>query len=283
MSTELPIEQNRILITGSNGQLGSEIRKLIPGALFTDVQELDITSLENVKEFVNKHEIETIINCAAYTAVDKAEDDAEVAFAINAEGPCNLAATGCRLIHISTDYVFDGSGCRPYIESDPANPVSVYGKTKLEGEKKVLSLTDNAVILRTAWLYSATGNNFVKTMLRLGRERSTVGVVCDQIGSPTFAGDLAEAICRILPKMNNDTTGVYHYTNEGVCSWYDFAWEIMKKSGSDCKVLPLTSSDYPTRAQRPSYSVLSKRAVKETFDLEIPYWKESLEKCLKQF
>lgn len=283
MKNNTSINSKTILVTGSNGQLGSEIKKLIPDAVFADLKELDITNFDAVKVFVKANDIETIINCAAYTAVDKAEDDPRAAFAINAEGPGNLAATGCRLLHISTDYVFDGSGCRPYKESDPTNPVSVYGQSKLAGEKKVLSQSANAVILRTAWLYSATGNNFVKTMLRLGRERSSVGVVCDQVGSPTFAGDLAEAICQILPKINRDTTGVYHYTNEGVCSWYDFAWEIMKKSGSNCKVLPLTSSDYPTRAQRPSYSVLSKRAVKETFDLEIPYWKESLEKCLKQF
>lgn len=283
MTERLAIDTKKILVTGSKGQLGTELLKLLPDAVFADIRELDITNSGSVIEFVKINGIETIINCAAYTAVDKAEDNPKIAYAINAEGPGNLAATGCRLIHVSTDYVFDGSGCRPYKETDPTNPVSVYGKSKLEGENKVLSQSENAIIMRTAWLYSSTGNNFLKTMLRLGRERTSVGVVVDQIGSPTFAGDLAEAICHILPRMNKDTTGIYHYTNEGVCSWYDFAWEIMNESGYDCRVHPLTSNEYPTRAKRPSYSVLSKSSVKKTFDLEIPYWKESLKKCLKQF
>ncbi|MCQ2741067.1 MAG: dTDP-4-dehydrorhamnose reductase [Alphaproteobacteria bacterium] len=271
------------LITGSNGQLGTELSKLLPEAILTDADTLDITNAQKVEQFVKEHQVDTIINCAAYTAVDKAEDDASLAERINVDGPRNLALTGCKIIHVSTDYVFDGTGHRPYQPEDAANPVSVYGKTKLAGEKAVLENADIAVVIRTAWLYSAHGNNFVKTMRRLGAEKESLNVVCDQIGTPTYAGDLAAAIVAVLPQMNKQNKGVYHYTNEGVCSWYDFAHEIMVLSGLSCKVNPIPSSEYPTKAKRPFYSVLDKQKIKKTFNIEVPYWKESLIKCLKQF
>ena len=271
------------LITGSKGQLGTELKKLLPDAILTDVEDLDITNKTAVDLFVKEHHIDTIINCAAYTAVDKAEDVPELVAKINVEGPRNLAQTNCKIIHISTDYVFDGVGHRPYLESDEPKPVSVYGKTKLAGEQAVMNNAEKAVVLRTAWLYSPYGNNFVKTMRRLGAEKESLNVVCDQIGTPTYAGDLAKAIVTILPQMNAQNKGVYHYSNEGVCSWYDFAHEIMALSNLPCKVNPILSSEYPTKAKRPFYSVLDKNKVKKTFNLEIPYWKESLIKCLKQF
>ena len=274
---------NKILVTGANGQLGREIKKLLPDAVFTDVAELDITNLEAVKHFVTNNNIETIINCAAYTAVDKAEDDVELVQKINEDGPCNLALSGAKIIHISTDYVFDGKNYQPYLPEDTANPVSVYGRTKRAGELAVLNNAKIAVVIRTAWLYSSHGNNFVKTMRRLGAEKESLNVVADQIGSPTFAGDLAQAIVDILPQMNETNKGIYHYTNEGVCSWYDFATEIMNLSDLACKVNPIPSTAYPTKATRPFYSVLSKEKIKNVFNIEIPHWKESLVKCLKQF
>ncbi len=272
-----------ILVTGSNGQLGSELKNLIPDAIFTDSNELNITKLDAVMDFVKNNNINTIINCAAYTAVDKAEDEPELAAKVNTVGPENLAKTGCKLIHVSTDYVFDGTGHKPYMPDDSATPVSVYGKTKLAGEQAVLLSAKEAVIIRTAWLYSSFGNNFVKTMRRLGAERESLNVVADQIGTPTYARDLAEAIVAILPQINEQTKGIYHYTNEGVCSWYDFAHEIMELSGLKCKVCPIPSSAYPTKATRPFYSVLDKSKIKQTFNLEIPHWKEGLTTCLKQF
>ena len=208
---------DKILITGANGQLGTELKKLLLDAIFTDVGELDITNLDAVKNFVSNNHIETIINCAAYTAVDKAEDDIELAKKINEDGPRNLALSGAKVIHISTDYVFDGKNYQPYLPEDGTNPISVYGKTKRAGELAVLDNAKVAVIIRTAWLYSAHGNNFVKTMRRLGAEKESLNVVADQIGSPTFAGDLAQAIVNILPQMNESNKGIYHYTNEGVC------------------------------------------------------------------
>ena len=271
------------LITGSNGQLGSELKKLLPEAEFTDVHELDITDAEAVKDFVSSRKISTIINCAAYTAVDKAEDEPALARRINVDGPANLAASGAKIIHVSTDYVFDGCGHRPYKPEDDASPVSVYGKTKLEGEKKVLECAETAVIIRTAWLYSEFGNNFVKTMRCLGAEKESLNVVSDQIGTPTYAFDLAQAIVNILPQMCSEKRGIYHFTNEGVSSWYDFAVEIMALSGLKCKVLPIPTEAYPTKAKRPFYSVLDKNKIKNTFNLDIPHWKESLKKCLQQF
>ena len=242
---------DKILITGANGQLGTELAKLLPEAVLTDVADLDITDFQAVQSFVQERQIKTIINAAAYTAVDKAEDEPSVAHKINVQGPENLAKTVCKIIHISTDYVFDGTNHQPYRPEDKTN--------------------------------SPYGNNFVKTMRRLGAERDTLNVVADQIGTPTYAADLAKAIKQILPQLNEQTKGIYHFTNEGVCSWYDFAVEIMRLSKLSCKVLPMTSAEYPTKAQRPFYSVLDKNKIKKTFHFEIPHWKESLEQCLKQF
>lgn len=267
---------DKILVTGANGQLGTELQKLLPNTIFADVDVLDITDADAVKRFVADNQIDTIVNCAAYTAVDKAEDDIELAQKINEDGPRNLALSGAKVIHISTDYVFDGTNHKPYLPEDKTNPVSVYGKTKRAGELAVLDNAKVAVVIRTAWLYSAHGNNFVKTMRRLGAERESLNVVTDQIGSPTFAGDLAQAIVTILPQMNETNKGIYHYTNEGVCSWYDFATEIMNLSGLACKVNPIPSSAYPTKATRPFYSVLSKEKIKNVFNIEIPHWKKSL-------
>ncbi len=271
-----------LLITGANGQLGTELSKLLPNAIKTDVNELDITNELAVRRFVVLNRIKTIINCAAYTAVDRAEDDVEMATKINVDGPRNLARSGAKIIHISTDYVFDGTAHKPYTPKDMPNPVSVYGKTKLAGETAVLENAYVATIIRTAWLYSPYGNNFVKTMRRLGSEKKSINVVTDQIGSPTYAGDLAAAIVKILPQINMDNRGIYHFTNSGVCSWYDFATEIMEMSGLNCKVNPISSDEYPTRAKRPFYSVLDKSDIQKTFGLEIDHWKKSLSKCIKE-
>ena len=274
---------DKVLVTGANGQLGRELQNLLPNAIFADRSTLDITNLDAVKNFVTNNHIETIINCAAYTAVDQAEDDFELAKKINEDGSRNLALSGAKIIHISTDYVFDGRHYKPYLPQDEVNPISVYGRTKQAGELAVLENAKIAIIIRTAWLYSAHKNNFVKTMRSLGAERESLNVVDDQIGSPTFAGDLAQAIVEILPQINETNTGIYHYTNEGVCSWYDFAIEIMSLSRLDCKINPIPSLAYPTKATRPFYSVLDKTNIKETFNIKIPHWKESLAKCLKQF
>lgn len=271
-----------ILITGANGQLGRELSYILPGAILTDKDDLDITNERIVKYWVDKNNIDTIVNCAAYTAVDKAEEDIKLATKINVDGPRNLAKSGAKIIHISTDYVFDGNGHKPYQVHDKTNPLSVYGKTKLAGEKEVLKYADNAIIIRTAWLYSPYGNNFVKTMRRLGNEK-TVSVVSDQIGTPTYAYDLAETIVQILPQMTMQNRGIYHFTNEGVCSWYDFAHEIMKMSDLKCEVIPIPSSAYPTRARRPYYSVLDKSKIKDTFGIKINHWATSLQNCLQRF
>ena len=274
---------NKVLITGCKGQLGTELKKLLPAAVCADVDVLDITDLEAVKKFVRENSIDIIINCAAYTAVEKAEDEIDQAKKINEDGPRNLALSGAQIVHISTDYVFDGHNYKPYQPDDEPHPLSIYGKTKRAGELAVMDNSKEAVIIRTAWLYSSHGNNFVKTMRRLGNEKSELNVVTDQIGSPTFAGDLAQAIVAILPQISEKNKGIYHYTDEGVCSWYDFASEIMHLSGLECKVNPIPSSAYPTKAERPFYSVLSKEKIKSTFNIEIPHWKESLKKCLSQF
>lgn len=270
------------LITGSKGQLGTELSKLLPEAVLTDVADLDITDETAVKNFVSAHQIDTIINCAAYTAVDKAEEDEMSAAKINIDGPRNLALSGAKIVHISTDYVFDGLAHKPYRPEDKANPVSVYGKTKLAGEQEVLKYAKEAVIIRTAWLYSPYGNNFVKTMRRLGAEKENLNVVADQIGTPTYAADLAAAIVQILPQISTENKGIYHFTNEGVCSWYDFARKIMELSGLNCKVNPIPSEAYPTKAKRPFYSVLDKSKIKQTFNIEIEHWEEGLKQCLKQ-
>ena len=275
-----------ILITGSNGQLGSELRKISGNFpddcfFFTDAGELDITNRDAVNAFFETNDIQTVINCAAYTAVDKAESDEPAAMLLNAVAVRYLAQAcrkaGALLIHISTDYVYDGNASVPYLEDAPTEPVSVYGITKLAGEQSALA-TPKSVVIRTSWLYSSYGNNFVKTMLRLGKERDTINVVFDQIGTPTYAGDLAQTVMKIA--HGDLKTGVFNYSNEGVCSWYDFAHEIMQQAELKCVVRPIETKDYPTPAPRPHYSVMNKARIKEQYGIEIPHWKESLKRCL---
>ena len=279
-----------ILITGCNGQLGNEIQLLEKENsrhrwFNTDVQELDITNVDAVRLFVQEHQIDGIVNCAAYTAVDKAEDNEELCTKLNAEAPAYLAkAIGDRggwMIQISTDYVFDGSKHTPYVEDDDTCPNSVYGRTKLVGELNVQKLCERSMIIRTAWLYSTFGNNFVKTMIRLGKERPELGVIFDQIGTPTYARDLAIAIMTAIDK--GIVPGVYHFSNEGVISWYDFTKAIHRMAGiTSCHVRPLHTAEYPTPANRPHYSVLDKTKIKQTYGIEIPYWEESLKDCIEK-
>lgn len=271
------------LVTGANGQLGCELRRLIPNAVFADSKMLDITGTTDVMNFVREKNIDLIINCAAYTAVDKAESEPDIARRVNVDGVRNLALTGVPLIHISTDYVFDGKGHRPYSPSDKTNPVSVYGQTKLQGENVIMGITKTAVIIRTAWLYSAYGNNFVKTMLRLGAERDELNVVTDQIGTPTWAADLAAAIVKVAGALKPGTRAIYHYSNAGACSWYDFAHSIMELSGLKCKVNPINTAQYPTPATRPHYSVLDKGDIVRDFGVSVPHWRDSLKKALDEF
>lgn len=279
-----------ILVTGCNGQLGNEIQLLereYPQHQWfnTDVQELDITDVNAIRQFVLEHQIDGIINCAAYTAVDKAEEQEELCTKLNAEAPAYLAsAVGSRggwMIQISTDYVFDGTSHVPYVEDDDTCPNSVYGRTKLVGELNVQKLCEKSMIIRTAWLYSTFGNNFVKTMIRLGKERSELGVIFDQIGTPTYAHDLAHVIMTVVRK--GIVSGVYHFTNEGVISWYDFAKAIHRIAGiKTCHVKPLHTAEYPTPARRPHYSVLDKTKIKKVYGIEIPYWEESLRDCIEK-
>lgn len=279
-----------ILITGCNGQLGREMQRLEKHMKEhqwwnTDVEELDITDQKAIEEFVTTHEIDGIVNCAAYTAVDKAEENKQLATALNAEAPAYLAAAIAKrkgwIIQISTDYVFDGTQHTPYTETDTPCPNSVYGATKLAGEVAVRQICPKHVIIRTAWLYSIHGHNFVKTMIKLGREKSELGVIFDQIGTPTYAGDLAQTIMTIIKK--GIVPGTYHYSNEGVISWYDFTKAIHRLAGiTTCHVKPLHTADYPTAAKRPHYSVLDKTKIKTTYDIEIPYWEESLAKMIKE-
>lgn len=286
--------QKNILVTGANGQLGSEIRRVSENHeknfkfFFTDVAELDITNLEAIESFLRENNIKYIINCAAYTAVDKAEDDVELCYKINRDAVLKLgtAATnnGAKVIHISTDYVYDGTNTKPYIETDPTNPQSVYGKSKRDGETGLLEVCPESIIIRTAWLYSIFGNNFVKTMMKYGAERDSLNVVADQSGSPTNAADLAQAIIKILDhsEANKFESGVYHYSNEGVTTWYDFTLAILKDAGIVCDVKPITTEEYPTKATRPKYSVLDKSKIKSTFHLSIPDWESSLNICIKE-
>lgn len=280
-----------VLITGSNGQLGSEIRELSTNYpyqfFFMDRTQLDINDAEKLEQFILTHDIKVILNCAAYTAVDKAETEAEKAYAINANAVKTLASLSkeyaIKLIHISTDYVFDGSNHCPYTEEYLTNPTSVYGQTKREGELAIIEVNPtNAIIIRTSWVYSSYGNNFVKTMLRLAKERESLNVIYDQIGTPTYAKDLAHTILEIIPSITNDKVQIYHYGNEGVASWYDFAKEIIALSHLTCKINPITTEEYPLPAKRPYYSLLSKAKIKKTFGITIPYWKESLKVCLSQ-
>ena len=282
---------NRVLVTGSRGQLGSEINYLslndkLNIFFFTDKSELDISDEDSVDSFVAQNEITAIVNCAAYTRVDAAEDNPELCDNINHKAVYILGVIAkkynCKLIHISTDYVFDGTAHEPYREDDQVNPISIYGKTKLAGEKVLRSLElKNSVIFRTSWVYSSYGNNFVKTMLKLAETRSELNVIFDQIGTPTYARDLAQTILNILEELESETTETYHFSNEGVCSWFDFAKAIFEISGVDIKVGAIQGADYPTKASRPFYSVLNKSKIKKEFNIEIPYWKDSLKKCIK--
>jgi len=279
-----------ILITGCNGQLGNEMQLLEKENpqhqwFNTDVQELDITDQQAITQFVNDNNIDGIVNCAAYTAVDKAEENEALCQLLNAEAPAYLAhAIGQRggwMIQVSTDYVFDGTNHTPYTEEEDTCPNSVYGKTKLVGELNVQKLCPQSMIIRTAWLYSTFGNNFVKTMIRLGREKTELGVIFDQIGTPTYARDLAVAIMVAVNK--GIVPGIYHFSNEGVISWYDFAKAIHRLAGiTTCHVRPLHTAEYPTPAARPHYSVLDKTKIKAVYGIEIPYWEESLAACVKQ-
>lgn len=279
-----------ILVTGANGQLGNEIRRTAQSAsnhyIFTDVTELDITDREAVRRTATENDIRIIVNCAAYTNVDKAEDDYDTANLINNSAVENLAITAkeadATLIHISTDYVFRGDGYIPYREDCETDPLGVYGMTKLAGEKSIEKVGCRHIILRTAWLYSAYGKNFVKTMQRLTEEKNTLKVVFDQVGTPTYAGDLAEIIFHIIETGQYSKQGIYHFSNEGVCSWYDFAMEICELSGNVCDIRPCHSDEFPSRVKRPHFSVLDKTKVKETFGVEIPYWKDSLKRCIEK-
>ena len=279
-----------ILITGANGQLGNEMRVLSAENkeytyFFTDVAELDICNAQAILDFVKANDINVIVNCAAYTAVDKAEESIELCTKLNADAVGYLAeaaeANGAEFIQISTDYVFDGTAHTPYQETEPTCPNSVYGHTKLAGEQNALTLCSRSMVIRTAWLYSTFGNNFVKTMIRLGKERDSLGVIFDQIGTPTYARDLARAIFAAI--RQGVVPGIYHFSNEGVCSWYDFTKAIHRLAGiTTCQVKPLHTEEYPTPAKRPHYSVLDKSKIKATFGIEVPYWEESLQECIYQ-
>lgn len=281
----------KILITGANGQLGHEMRNIleanIPGnTIYTDIEQLDLTDSKAVNLFLLKNEITHIVNCAAYTAVDKAEDEKLLCTAINVDAVKNLAIAadniGAKIIHISTDYVFDGTAHRPYKESDKVNPISQYGTTKRAGETALLALAPDSIIIRTAWLYSPYGKNFVKTMMRLGVENERIKVVYDQIGSPTYAADLAKAIFKIL-QSTQWVEGIYNFTNTGVTSWFDFTKSIHRIAGiTSCDVQPIPTEDYPTAASRPFYSVLDTRKIKATYDVTIPYWEDSLAECINR-
>ncbi|WP_022671118.1 dTDP-4-dehydrorhamnose reductase [Hippea alviniae] len=319
------MNEARILVTGSSGQLGGELHRLIMnheiGVIngeksnstlktqnskfyFTDIDELDITKEDKIKEFIDKSNVNVIINCAAYTAVDKAEEEKELADLINHKAVEYLAKVskeyGIFLIHISTDYVFDGKNYRPYTEDDKTNPQSVYGLTKLKGEEALINSEAKGVIIRTSWLCSSFGHNFVKTMLKLAQTRKELNVVYDQVGTPTYARDLASALLTIMnyelgimnekdgnviqnstPNLHNSVR-VYHYSNEGVCSWYDFAKAIFEIKGIDIRVNPIETKDYPTPAKRPHYSVLNKAKIKRDFGIEIPYWRDSLKRMLSE-
>lgn len=272
-----------MLVTGANGQLGSELRNLLgASAVYVDRETLDISDETAVRNYLKTNRFDCIINCAAYTAVDRAEDEPVQANAVNHLGSLWLAKYGKRIIHISTDYVFDGTSHVPYHEEDKTNPLSIYGKTKLAGEKAVLDYAETAVVLRTAWVYSPYGSNFVKNVLRMGRTRESLQVVSDQIGSPTSAGDLAKSIIEILPQMKAGKKDVYHFTNEGVCSWYDLAVAVMDLAGLPTPVIPIETRDFPTKAVRPFYSVLSKKKIKTRYGLGIRHWREALGDVMKK-
>lgn len=283
---------SKILVTGANGQLGRELHAIHGDYpqydfIFADRNTLDLGNLCKLEDYFEDKAFDFILNCAAYTAVDKAESDEELANTINHRSVSLLAKIAKKrnisLIHVSTDYVFDGQNYRPYIETDPTDPQGVYGRTKQDGENAILNVAPkNTIILRTSWVYSSFGANFVKTMLRLGKERDSLGVIFDQVGTPTYARDLAKAILDILPRINNQEPQIYHYSNEGCASWYDFAHAIFELSGVECALNPITTDQYPTPASRPHYSLLNKVKIKEEYNLTIPYWKDSLKECLKE-
>ena len=283
-----------ILVTGANGQLGHEMQRVAKSSnhnyIFTDVsdgyEKLDITTIEDIRNIVKNNNVDIIVNCAAYTNVDKAESDYDTANLINNTAAGNLATAmkeaGGTLIHISTDYVFQGDRNTPCQEDWATNPLGVYGKTKLAGEAAIATTGCNSIIIRTAWLYSQWGKNFVKTMQSLTATHDTLKVVFDQVGTPTFAGDLADVIAHIINTDQIDKTGIYHFSNEGVCSWYDFAKLICKLSGNTCDINPCYSEEFPSPVKRPHFSVLDKKKIKETFGIKVPYWTDSLEVCIKQ-
>ena len=286
-----------ILVTGSGGQLGSELRYLVENRLvdtadmnffFTDRSSLDVTDHQAVEKFALSNDIGIIINCAAYTAVDKAEEDLELADALNREAVKSMAKIASEndigLVHISTDYVYDGTSHRPYTEDDPSNPQGIYSKTKLAGENEIKQINPrNTVIIRTSWVYSSFGSNFVKTMLKLCKEKKKLSLISDQVGTPTYARDLAKAIMHIIkhPIKKHNNVEVYHFSNEGGCSWYDFAKTIFELSDIECTVDPIDTKEYPTPAKRPFYSILSKSKIKRDYQMSIPYWRDSLKECLQ--
>jgi dTDP-4-dehydrorhamnose reductase len=279
-----------ILVTGSKGQLGSELKELVGQYLehtfyFTDYLELDITQHNKVEEYLTNNKITVIINCAAYTAVDKAENEVALCNDLNNLAVLNFSKIAkeksIKLIQISTDYIFDGTNCRPYLESDVPNPKSIYGETKLAGEKAMVETSpSNSVIIRTSWVYSSYGHNFVKSMLKLATIKEELSVIFDQVGTPTYARDLAKLILDILPNIKNKNVEIYHYSNEGVCSWFDFSKEIFKIKDQTIKVNPIQTDQYPTPAKRPFYGVLNKAKIKNKFNITIPYWRDSLVECL---
>lgn len=283
---------NNILVTGGNGQLGSEFREIALNYtyysfFFTDLSNLDITNYKSVTDFIKINKIDVIINCAAYTNVDKAEAEPELADAINHLAVANFAKIAkdrdIKLIHISTDYVFDGKNNKPYLESDLPNPQSVYGRTKLAGELAIQKISPlNSIIIRTSWLYSSYGNNFIKTMLRLSRERDDLSVIVDQLGTPTYARDLAKAIIKSISHLENDEVEIYHFSNNGVCSWYDFAKAIFDFYQIDMKLIPIETKQYPATAKRPLYSIMNKSKIIEKYNLTITHWKDSLLDCLEK-
>lgn len=288
---QLSRQTKTILVTGSNGQLGRELMEISGfypklNFTFTDVAEFDITKQAEIKKFIAENPVDLLINCAAYTAVDKAESEPEAAHLVNMVAPGLLAAEaasqGFAMIHISTDYVFSGQSYKPYTEADDPGPVSEYGKCKLGGEQAILNSGAKAMVIRTSWLYSAFGHNFLKTILRLGKEKPELKVVFDQIGTPTYAGDLAKCILDIISNHSIPPASVYHYSNEGCCSWYDFAKVIAEHEGLPCKIVPIRTSEYPTPAPRPLYSVLDKSKIKSDYGIDIPWWKDSIHQCLKR-
>lgn len=274
----------KYLVVGSNGQLGSEFHVCLGNqADYIDIDQLDITDETAVKEYFSNKSYDFIINCAGYTAVDRAESEKDLAYKVNVKGAEYLAKYGKNVIYVSTDYVFDGMSYKPYIESDTPNPISIYGKTKFNGEKEVLKNAETGIVIRASWLYSSFGHNFVKTILDLAKRKDELNIVCDQIGTPTYARDLAKVIIKIASNVPRGTLGIYHFSNEGCCSWYDFAVEIVNLAGLACKIKPIETKDYPTQAKRPYYSVLNKSKIKNEFNIEIKHWKEGVRECLNQF